>query len=136
MNEIENDYLRIHAIRNYRRKSIYQKDRRIVLERDKSKCVECGSEIFVNHNYSQISLLNGAFHHIMPMIYGGKNDFTNICLLCNGCHINVHSGKESVLKYILDSRMFLTTGRFRAERGVECGTDNPKRIHPSLSQDT
>lgn len=47
----------------------------------KQVCCNCG-----NRKRSQLE-----YHHIVPLINGGTNNFSNIVVLCNECHAKAHS---------------------------------------------
>ncbi len=49
--------------------------RLLVLKRDERQCKLCGKK-----NSAQV-------HHIVPKSKGGKNEFTNLIMLCGRCHM-------------------------------------------------
>lgn len=76
----------------FKRKTLNVKDRWIVINRDNFKCYECNKILIIKTKYfPNISIEGGVFHHVLQQIFGGENDHTNCCILCNG-------------NYILDSR--------------------------------
>lgn len=98
--------------RPFKRSSIRKRDRLIVVERDKGHCIQCGAKVFVYTTKSgKISMMRGNFHHVVPLVYGGANDPTNICILCTNCHIKVHLAPEDKTKYFAMKTLYLQTGR-------------------------
>ncbi len=94
------------------RPAIRVSDKSMVIHRDKLKCIQCGKDLVLS---SPTSLSNGAFHHIVPLVYGGENNHFNLCSLCVSCHNKSHSGRESKEKY-LDMYSKYITNRFLWER--------------------
>lgn len=83
----------------YKNRKLPRRDRWIVVNRDNFKCYECETILIINMKYfPQISVV-GVFHHVLQQVFGGKNDHTNACLLCNACHKTVHGGNEVKAKY-------------------------------------
>lgn len=97
--------------RPFRKRTIYKPDRLIIAERDQCRCVNCGKQLSLNHSHCQITIDGGQFHHVLPHIYGGTSLPENVCVLCNECHIAVHSGPERVEKYVAMKEVFMRTGR-------------------------
>ncbi|WP_037592070.1 HNH endonuclease [Sporomusa ovata] len=94
------------------RKAIPNSERLKVIERDRLHCIQCGKQLELNGEGGYyITFLEGNFHHIIPLIYGGPNISFNICSLCTDCHIKVHSGDESKQKYINMYSTFISTGQ-------------------------
>ncbi len=60
---------------------VFRKLKRLALERDGNKCVECGSDYKLN------------VHHIQKVCEGGENTLSNYKTLCIHCHINAHEGE-------------------------------------------
>ena len=95
-----------------KRKLIPKAERKKVIARDKIRCVQCGKSMSLHINkIGRITIRGGAFHHIIPLVYGGLNRALNICILCNSCHMLVHSGPESAQKYVEMFEAFVLTGR-------------------------
>jgi len=93
-------FYRSHFGKKFKRPSIPLKIKMAVLARDKLQCVQCETRLRIKSvSQKTLSVKNGVFHHIIPLIYGGPNITENVCLSCNPCHIKVHSGKESPAKY-------------------------------------
>jgi 5-methylcytosine-specific restriction endonuclease McrA len=85
----------------FKRKSLGKQDRWIVINRDNFQCYECEATLIVNmKRFPQISVINGVFHHVLQQVFGGKNDHTNTCILCVGCHKITHGGNEVKEKYL------------------------------------
>lgn len=59
----------------------YEFMRRIVLDRDKHKCRQCGSDDMLE------------VHHIVERCNGGTDDISNLITLCAVCHANKHKGQ-------------------------------------------
>ena len=49
-----------------------------VIERSDNRCERCGIDF--DNNFK------GEFHHIVPVIFRGKNSLDNCSLLCKKCH--------------------------------------------------
>ncbi len=49
-----------------------------IMKRSGNRCERCGIDFDDN--------FKGEFHHIVPVIYGGKNTLDNCALLCKKCH--------------------------------------------------
>lgn len=77
----------------YKRKSIRRVDRTEVNERDGVKCYECESLLKLDPKGNG-KVIGGQHHHIIPMVYGGSNSASNMVLLCEKCHIKIHSRDE------------------------------------------
>lgn len=75
--------------------------------RDGLFCLQCGVAIELINYKPGIVSIGGIFHHIIPLIYGGENIHTNICILCKYCHLNIHSGTETKEKYLIHYQNFL-----------------------------
>jgi len=98
--------------RPFKRRTTSNTDKRIVADRDKDHCIQCGIRAFVyTDKHGQISMMRGAFHHIVPLVYGGANDHTNICILCTSCHIKVHLAPEDKIKYFAMKEFYERYGR-------------------------
>ena len=95
----------------FKRKNIPLRCKHEVLARDKLMCVQCGKELFLDSTKKQLSVKDGDFHHILPLVYGGANETLNLCLLCRPCHKSIHSGDERKAKYFTAYENFLKTGR-------------------------
>ena len=96
----------------FKRKSLLKRDKVLVIERDKLFCVQCKTIIHLKiSEFKQLSLTNGCFHHIVPMVYGGSNTYENVCILCTNCHLFVHSGDEIPHKYIKMYENFIRHGK-------------------------
>lgn len=92
----------------YKHQKLPKKDRWIVINRDNFKCYECKATLVVNMKFfPQISVVAGVFHHVLQQVFGGKNDHTNACLLCNACHKTTHGGNEVKAKYLAMFERFL-----------------------------
>ena len=97
----------------FKRKELPKSERVLVIHRDKLTCVECGESLFLNPDSAKLTILNGAFHHIIPLIYGGENKAHNVCLLCTLCHNEIHSGSEIREKYFGMYEAFVRNGKLR-----------------------
>jgi len=96
----------------FKRKNISRNDKLGIIKRDKLACIQCNRKLalrILNRNY--ISIEDGIFHHIIPMVYGGENKTYNVCLLCVQCHNKIHSGKETKEKYIIMFEKYIHEGR-------------------------
>jgi len=93
----------------YRRPKIPQRVKLEVIIRDKLICVQCDAILHLGKTI--YSVINGVFHHIIPMVYGGENEAFNICLLCKTCHDQAHKGREDKRKYFFSFENFIRTGR-------------------------
>ncbi len=85
--------------RHFVRKNIPQAVKFEIIKRDNLMCTQCLRILPLDHSRKQLSIPNGHFHHIIPLIYGGENVKENICLLCSDCHLQAHSGQEKPEKY-------------------------------------
>ena len=59
----------------------------------------------------------GEFHHIIPIIFGGKNDIKNCSLLCHNCHLiapNIKDNKGLLIykNYLLRFASFNEAAKF------------------------
>lgn len=96
--------------KKFKRPSILLKTKIAVIARDKLTCVQCGAILKIKFiSQKNLSIKNGVFHHIIPLIYGGPNILENICLLCKPCHTEVHSGREIKEKYYEMFECFILT---------------------------
>ena len=98
----------------HKRKELYKSDRLAVLQRDEMQCVQCKKKLRLNpikSSWQKITLKDGVFHHIIPLVYGGENGAHDACLLCTDCHIKVHSGNEDKGKYLDMYERFIVSGR-------------------------
>ena len=93
--------------RPFKRKELLKKDRITVLMRDGLVCHDCGCGLHLTE-FRNISIENGTFHHIIPQVYGGLNNATNCCILCNPCHKYIHSSYEIQEKYLTHYENFLS----------------------------
>lgn len=74
----------------------------------------------------------GEFHHIMPVVFGGKNSIDNCSLLCKNCHYaapNVKT-KEDLLIY---KYYFLRFASFK-EAAKHYKTDNKLELYTKIAQ--
>jgi hypothetical protein len=94
-----------------KRKEISKKNQLQIITRDKLKCCCCNTSTPIKNITNRIHLHNGNFHHIIPMCYGGINDFINVCILCNKCHDQIHKGAEIKQKYFNHYEEFINTGK-------------------------
>ena len=91
---------RSHFCKKFKRSSISLKTKIAVIGRDRPCCVQCEIRLKIRYvSKRNLSIKDGTFHHIIPLIYGGPNIIENICLLCSCCHNKVHSGRETDNKY-------------------------------------
>lgn len=95
----------------FKRKELKRTCRLVVLERDKSHCIQCGAWLKHSIIESRPKVELGVFHHIIPQIYGGLNHHSNACLLCTSCHIKTHAGAENKQKYHDMMNLFILKGR-------------------------
>lgn len=51
------------------------------------KCVNCGSEVDVE------------YHHVIPKILGGSDNYTNLVPLCYQCHSKLHFGENKKINH-------------------------------------
>lgn len=58
------------------------------------------------------------FHHIVPVIYGGRNIPSNIAVVCESCHSHIHYGENGE---ILSSTAIKKGVAKAKERGVHFG---------------
>ena len=63
--------------------------------------------VFNMKYFPQISIVAGVFHHVLQQVFGGKNEHTNACILCNDCHKITHGGNEIREKYLAMYERFL-----------------------------
>ena len=100
----------------FKRQTLKQKDRWIVVNRDNFKCYECDKILIITAKYfPYIYIEEGVFHHVLQQVFGGENDHTNACVLCNTCHKKVHSGNECREKYLAMYERFLTGEKLNAQ---------------------
>jgi 5-methylcytosine-specific restriction endonuclease McrA len=99
----------------HKHKDLPINDRRKVIERDHLRCVNCDTSLSLNkkniHSIRKLSIEGGTYHHIIPLIYGGQNNYHNCCLLCTGCHNELHSGKEIKERYFKHYEQFYSSGK-------------------------
>jgi len=96
-----------------------------VIKRSVSHCERCGidfDEDFI-----------GEFHHIIPIIYGGKNDIDNCSLLCHNCHLTAPNIKNS-LGILIYKYYFLRFSSFK-EAAKFYGVDNRFDLHIKIAQE-
>lgn len=94
--------------RPFKRKTLFSKDRWIVINRDNFKCYECGRIMVINMKFfSSITIVDGVFHHVLQQVFGGENNHSNACILCNDCHKKMHGGNECREKYFAMFDRFL-----------------------------
>ncbi len=70
------------------------KVRKMILERTGNRCERCGIDFDED--------FKGEFHHIIPIINGGKSSIENCSLLCPNCHYvapNLKSKEELPIYY-------------------------------------
>ena len=53
-----------------------------IMERDNFQCQDCGKELPRIRDKNN----HGHIHHKVPLLKGGKDEATNIVLLCSSCH--------------------------------------------------
>jgi ATP-dependent DNA helicase RecQ len=70
--------LRRSSRRTVEEERAWQAVRRIVIERDEGRCVECGEQ-------GELDV-----HHLIPRAAGGRDEASNCALLCDGCHARRH----------------------------------------------
>lgn len=75
---------------SYRTKRQQNRDQ-LVLDRDASRCISCGSTRDI------------VIHHIVPKGKSGSDDITNKTVLCSVCHDWVHDGSASTARIIYNS---------------------------------
>lgn len=74
----------------------WSKIRKSILERDKWRCVECGSNIRGR---------NAHVHHKLPKAIGGSNEPENLISLCSSCHSLKHMNLQASLGRRLIERL-------------------------------
>ena len=99
MNLLEGRFNPSFSRTRFKRKAIPKSVKFTVMDRDKLRCIQCFSPTPITSITKHISLSNGIFHHIIPLVYGGQNVPENICILCPGCHREAHTGRETPTKY-------------------------------------
>lgn len=53
-------------------------------------------------------------HHIIPFVFGGKDDLTNLITLCNDCHYYAPNKKEEFEEYMKEELNGTTTTFLKA----------------------
>lgn len=96
--------------RPYKRREIKDIDKWEVITRDRLVCVQCKETLHLKEVKRPV-VIDGAFHHIIPMVYGGSVNYHNVCLLCRTCHNKVHSGNEDKKKYFEMFESFIRAGK-------------------------
>ena len=96
-----------------------------VLERTGNRCERCGIDFDDN--------FKGEFHHIVPIINGGKNTIENCSLLCGNCHDVAPDlkGKEELLIY---RHYFLKFASFK-EASRYYGVDTRIELYTKIAQE-
>ena len=79
---LDKRYEDYQKMRRKMRGTIPRSVKRAVFQRDEGKCCACGKADKIE------------YHHIRPVINGGRNDTDNIQLLCERCHRNVKTWEE------------------------------------------
>jgi 5-methylcytosine-specific restriction endonuclease McrA len=98
----------LKPMRPFKRGTLGVKDRWIVINRDNFRCYECKKLLVIKAKYfPNISIEGGVFHHVLQQVFGGENDYTNCCIICNSCHKIIHGGNEVREKYLAMQERFL-----------------------------
>jgi 5-methylcytosine-specific restriction endonuclease McrA len=96
-----------------------------VIERSGNRCERCCIDFDDE--------FKGIFHHIMPVVFGGKNNIENCSLLCKNCHRiapNIRS-EEELLMY---NHYFLRFASFK-EATQYYRTNNKFDLHIKAALD-
>lgn len=83
-NSSAKDKLMWHCKQCARKRFVPKKIKRIVIERDKWTCQNCGQKV-----HDDLHWLPDKCHvdHIIPVSKGGSNDLDNLQVLCQACNL-------------------------------------------------
>lgn len=97
--EIDALYRKVESIERadnpYKKHKLKESVRVAVLRRDKNKCRNCGSGVYLE------------VHHIIYRSQGGTDAKSNLMTLCDKCHADKHKGERVypfMMKKVLDRR--------------------------------
>jgi hypothetical protein len=101
-----------------------------VIDRSQNRCERCKID------FDDDCL--GEFHHIKPVVYGGKNTIENCTLLCHNCHLEAPNvkNKEDLLIY---KYLFLRFASFKEAAeyyGVKDKLELYTRVALEIANDT
>jgi 5-methylcytosine-specific restriction endonuclease McrA len=85
-------------------KKFYQFTRQLVFERDNNKCVECGSDEYIEA------------HHITERSNGGTDDISNMVTLCAICHAERHKYQPVYNVMIKRARLLMQRQWYKTDR--------------------
>lgn len=81
---------------------------RILTDEDKKEiglyCCNCGSTEDLE------------YHHIVPLVVGGKDINSNICCVCYSCHQLIHFGKRKVINHSKLTKEGIETARLNGKQ--------------------
>jgi hypothetical protein len=98
---------------------------RVVIERSGNRCERCGIDF--DNNFK------GEFHHVIPVIFGGKSTIDNCSLLCKKCHY-VAPNLRNKEKLIFYKFYFLRFASFK-EAAKYYGVNNRFDLYLKLALD-
>lgn len=96
-----------------------------VIRRSYNRCERC----FIDFDDNFV----GEFHHIIPIIYGGKNDIDNCSLLCYNCHLVAPNIKDEIGLFYY-KYYFLRFASFK-EAAEFYKVDNRSDLYIKIAQD-
>lgn len=100
----------VMGLRKIRKNASWEKNRLIVLKRDKYCCVNCGVKGKGLH-----------VHHLVPRSAGGTDEPSNLRTLCSGCHALPHMNLQVSL-----SRKVIESWALRLARWLDVTSQIPK----------
>ena len=75
------------------------------------KCRNCGSTKSIE------------YHHIIPLVFGGKDVLSNIVPICSDCHALIHFGKTGQISHSEATKRGMMKAKQRGKQlGRKCGT--------------
>lgn len=110
---------------NQKKKTFPKTIKKQVLKRSKNRCERCNIDFDDD--------FTGEFHHIKPVVYGGKSTLENCTLLCRNCHQaapNVKT-KEDLIIY---KNFFMKFASFK-EAAKHYNVETRIELYTKIAQD-
>ena len=99
--------------------------RKKITERANNRCERCGIDFDDD--------FKGEYHHIIPLIYGGKSIFENCSLLCKNCH-NEAPDIKNENDMLIYKFYFLKFASFK-EAAKHYNVDNRLELYHKIAMD-